>query len=58
MKENIETILPKIRIHTVVDEFLIASCGYDIFMSNDMGKTWIFSGTCARIITEKKSYRK
>ena len=44
MKENIETIFPHLRVHALIDGFLIASRGYSIFKSKDLGKTWIFSG--------------
>jgi hypothetical protein len=42
MKLNIEKIIPNLRIHTIIDESLIASYGYKIYSSKDYGKTWIF----------------
>jgi hypothetical protein len=45
MKEHSETFLPHLRIHTVINGSLIASRGYDILQSKDMGRTWMYSGT-------------
>ena len=44
MKAKIDTVFPRLRIHTIIDGFLIASRGYKIFKSADKGKTWIFAG--------------
>ena len=44
MTENIKTIT-HVRIHTTINEFLIASNGYSIFKSENLGKTWLFLGT-------------
>ena len=45
MEITIETISPHLRIHTIIGGILIASRGYSIFKSKDLGKSWIFSGT-------------
>ena len=45
MTAKIDSLFPHVRIHTVIDGCLIASKGYSIFKSKDMGKTWILQGT-------------
>lgn len=45
MDITIETILPPLRIHTIIDGTLISSRGYSIFKSKDSGKSWFLSGT-------------
>jgi hypothetical protein len=45
MATKITSVLPRIRIHTVINEFLIASRGYSILKSPDNGRTWTVSGT-------------
>jgi len=45
MAPEIISVLPRIRIHTCINEFLIASRGYSILKSPDNGRTWRVSGT-------------
>jgi hypothetical protein len=45
MDISIETISPRLRIHTLIDGTLISSRGYSIFKSKDSGKSWFLSGT-------------
>jgi hypothetical protein len=41
----LEDILPNIRVHLIIEDIIIASSGYSIFVSEDRGKTWIFKNT-------------
>jgi len=40
MKFKVEKVVPNLRLHTIINESLVASYGYRIYKSNDNGKTW------------------
>ena len=42
MKLKIERIIPDLRIHTIINDSLVASRGYKIYKSEDGGETWEF----------------
>jgi hypothetical protein len=41
----LERLIPNIRVHTIMQDMIIASSGYSIFISKDCGKTWIFKNS-------------
>lgn len=41
----LERFIPNIRVHTIIQDTIIASSGYSIFISKDCGKTWILKNT-------------
>ena len=42
MKLKVERIIPNLRIHAIINDFLLASCGYEMNKSEDDGETWEF----------------
>lgn len=42
MKLKVERIIPNLRIHAIINDFLLASCGYEMYKSEDDGETWEF----------------
>ena len=45
MNLKLERIIPNLRIHSIFNNTLIASKGYKIYASNDLGMTWKFCNT-------------
>jgi len=45
MEIKIKTISQPMKIHTLINGTLISSRGYSIFKSEDLGKSWILTGT-------------
>lgn len=42
MRLKVERIIPNLRIHTIINDSLVASRGYEIYMSEDNGEIWKF----------------
>jgi hypothetical protein len=51
----LEDIIPKLRVHLIIEHIIIAASGYSIFISNDYGKTWIFKNSLPENFIKKVS---
>jgi hypothetical protein len=51
----LEDFIPNIRVHLIIEDIIIASSGYSIFISKDRGKTWVFKNSLPENFYKKVS---